>query len=201
MMLMLPAFNNGATIPNEYAYCIPASKDHRQMGKNRNPEMRWSDLPADTQSLAIIVVDPDVPKVRDNVNKEGATLPKSLPRMDFYHMVLVDIPTTLNGIKAGQDSDGVTSQGKKPGPTPYGVRGVNDYSGQNGGYDGPCPPWNDELLHHYHFRLYALDVKSLGLTGNFDGRAAIASMQGHILKQSEWVGTYSLNPQVKPHSP
>lgn len=196
MLLTLPAFANGATIPNEYAYCISASKDHQQMGKNRNPQMIWTDLPVGTQSLALIVIDPDVPKIRDNANKPGATLAKDLPRMDFYHMVLVDIPPTRTELKAGEDSDGITPQGKKYGPTAYGVRGVNDYSTHNGGYDGPCPPWNDELLHHYHFRLYALDVKTLGLTGNFDGRQALAAMQGHILQQSEWIGTYTLNPNV-----
>ena len=29
------------------------------------------------------------------------------------------------------------------------------------GYDGPCPPWNDELVHRYVFTLYALDVPRL----------------------------------------
>ena len=57
--------------------------------------------------------------------------------------------------------------------------GVNNYTdwfagdeqmaGDYGGYDGPCPPWNDELLHHYRFTLYALDVPSLGLPGAFGG--------------------------------
>jgi Raf kinase inhibitor-like YbhB/YbcL family protein len=193
MLFDLPAFANGSTIPQQYAYCIPdVGKEHKQMGQNFNPEMRWSDLPQGTQSLAILVVDPDVPQNKQDVNQEGKTLSKNLPRQDFFHMVLVDIPTSLSEIKEGQDSNGVTPQGKKPGPTPYGVRGVNDYSRNNGGYDGPCPPWNDELVHHYHFHLYALDVKTLGLAGNFDGRVARTAIKGHILAEKEWVGTYSL---------
>ena len=34
----------------------------------------------------------------------------------------------------------------------------NDMRGDYHGYDGPCPPWNDGILHHYVFTLYALDV-------------------------------------------
>lgn len=193
MMLTLPAFTNGGAIPAEYAYCIPSNgKNRKQMGKNLNPEMRWSDLPEGTQSLAIIMVDTDVPQNKENANKEGVTLTKDMARENFYHFVLVDIPVSLSSIKEGQDSHGVVPQGKKPGLTDYGIRGINDYSHNNGGYDGPCPPWNDELIHHYHFYLYALDVKSLGLTGHFDGRQALSAIKKHILAQSEWVGTYSL---------
>ena len=42
-----------------------------------------------------------------------------------------------------------------------------DMSGTWFGYDGPCPPWNDELAHHYEFTVRALDVPTLGLTGAF----------------------------------
>jgi len=206
MKLEIPSFANGAFIPQEYAFCIPAQKNHVQMGKNKNPHLKWSGVPAAAKTLVVICVDPDVPSVGDNVNKEGVTVAKSLPRVDFYHWILVDIPTSIHEIKSGQDSDGITAHGKKPGPTAYGVRGINDYTnwfasdkdmnGQYGGYDGPCPPWNDELLHHYHFRLYALDVATLGLHGNFNGKDVMDAMKGHILAQSEWVGTYSLNPKV-----
>ncbi len=206
MKLEIPSFAKDAFIPEEYAFCIPATKDHVQSGKNRNPHLKWSNVPAEAKSLAIICVDPNVPSVGDNVNKEGVTVSKDLSRVDFYHWVLVDMPTSLHEIKAGQDANGVTPHGKKPGATDYGVRGINDYThwfagdkkmdGQYGGYDGPCPPWNDEVLHHYHFKLFALDVKTLGLQGNFDGKAAVAAMKGHILAESEWVGTYSLNPKV-----
>ena len=74
--------------------------------------------------------------------------------------------------------------------------GDADMGGDYGGYDGPCPPWNDSILHHYHFRLYALDVDSLGLEGRFGGPEALAAMEGHILDQTEVVGTYTLNPDV-----
>ena len=59
---------------------------------------------------------------------------------------------------------------------PLGARqGVNSYtswfasdhdmSGDYFGYDGPCPPWNDALVHRYVFTLYALDVATLACKG------------------------------------
>lgn len=64
------------------------------------------------------------------------------------------------------------------------------------GYDGPCPPWNDERLHHYLFRLYALDVPRLALAGRFTGRQALDAIHGHILDEARLVVAYSLNPAL-----
>lgn len=58
-------------------------------------------------------------------------------------------------------------------------------------------PWNDRLLHHYHFTVYALDVDRLALEGPFTGADARAAMQGHVLAQATHVGTYSMNPDVR----
>ena len=68
--------------------------------------------------------------------------------------------------------------------------------GDYAGYDGPCPPWNDERLHHYRFTLYALDVPTLGLSSAFGGPEALAAMEGHVLAESSWTGTYTLNPSL-----
>jgi phosphatidylethanolamine-binding protein (PEBP) family uncharacterized protein len=62
------------------------------------------------------------------------------------------------------------------------------------GYDGPCPPWNDERVHHYHFRVSALDVATLGLAPGFTLTQLREAMDGHVLACAVWVGTYSLNP-------
>jgi Raf kinase inhibitor-like YbhB/YbcL family protein len=64
------------------------------------------------------------------------------------------------------------------------------------GYDGPCPPWNDEILHHYVFTLYALDVARCAVEGRFTGADARAAIAGHVLAEAKLTGTYSLNPAL-----
>ncbi len=190
----------GGVIPPVHAYCAPAAQGHVKDGPNRSPAIRWSKGPAGTASYAIVLVDPDVPSVFDTANKEGQTIPATLKRRDFYHWLLVDIPATVTGLPEGAES---SSHAAKPvGPAKYGLRGANDYGvlgivkGPTGGYDGPCPPWNDAIAHHYHFGVYALAVKSLGLTGAFTGPDVVKAMQGHILARGEVIGVYSLNPGV-----
>ena len=206
MKLTIPSFADNAPIPGEFAFCIPADEGHVTFAPNRSPHLRWSGVPAGAQSLAVIVVDPDVPSVPDDVNQEGRSVPHDLPLVDFYHWVLVDIPAGMDELRAGIDSDGVTAGGKAPGATDHGTRGINNYTdwfagdeqmgGDYAGYDGPCPPWNDERLHHYRFTLYALDVPTLGLSGSFGGPEALAAMEGHVLAESSWTGTYTLNPAL-----
>ncbi|MBS0352156.1 MAG: YbhB/YbcL family Raf kinase inhibitor-like protein [Proteobacteria bacterium] len=186
----LPGFPNNGTIPVEYALCIADPINHTKPGKNINPEMDWSQLPKGTQSLAIMIFDSDSPVL--GKDQKGDNIPENAPRKNFYHFVLVDIPTSLNKIEQGQDSNTDSDQNKQPGPKPYGVRGLNDF--QHGGYDGPCPPWNDLKVHQYHFHLYALDVKSLNLPSNFTGETALAAIKGHVLGESEWIGLYTISP-------
>src|ERR1700688_2015856 len=136
----------GEAIPGQYAFCVPAPQGHVTFGANKNPKLSWSGAPKGTKSYAVIVVDPDVPSLPTNVNKEGKTIPKGLKRVPFYHWVLVDIPATASAIDEGADSDKVTRHGKPPGPAPIGLRGINDYTkwfasdaamkGNYGGYDG-----------------------------------------------------------------
>ena len=199
MMLTITAFENGSPIPEQYAYCKFDPESHVAHGSNKNPKIVWSDLPDGTKSLVLICVDDKVPSVFSDANKEDVMIPKDLSRIDFYHWVLIDINPLLGEIKEGEDSDGVVANGKMPGKKPYGVTGINSYSNGNkyGGYDGPCPPWNDELIHEYHFRLYALDVPTLKLNGNFTGPDVLKAMKGHVLSSAEWIGTYTLNPKLR----
>ena len=76
------------------------------------------------------------------------------------------------------------------------LAGDNDMRGDYYGYDGPCPPWNDELPHRYVFTLYALDVERLPVKGRFNGPDVRAALQGHILAEASFTGIYSLNPAV-----
>ena len=208
MKLTSKSFADRGGMPVEFAFCAPDAKTHCTLGKNRNTQLAWSDLPAGTKSLALICHDPDVPSKPDDVNQEGRTISARLTRVDFYHWVLVDLDPASGPINAGEFSDGVTPRGKNGPNGPRGARqGVNDYtmwfasdkdmSGDYFGYDGPCPPWNDEIPHHYVFTLYALDVAKCGVSGTFKGPDVIAAIRGHVLGQAALTGVYSLNPKVK----
>jgi Raf kinase inhibitor-like YbhB/YbcL family protein len=200
LSVKLDGIEDGKPIAEKFAFCAPDSKSHSKDGGNISPAISWWGAPSETKSFAVIVVDRDVPASFDNANKEGKTIPADAPRQDFYHWVLVDIPGNVTKLAEGVDSPGMTPGGKSPGKREYGIVGQNDYAtfsmGKGGGYDGPCPPWNDERLHRYHFMVYALDTESLGLSGNFTGQQAIAAMQGHVLATGGTVGTYTQNPEL-----
>ena len=143
-------------------------------------------------------------------------MPLDLPRVEFHHWVVADLPASVTEIAEGSHSSGITPKGKAPGPTPDGgVQGINDYTswfagdpdmgGDYGGFDGPCPPWNDERVHAYRFVVYALDVESLGLSGSFTGGQLREAIAGHVLASAELTGLYTLNPTTPagaaaPHS-
>jgi hypothetical protein len=207
MRLTTTAFADNGAIPAEFAFCAIDPATHATLSRNLSPDFAWSGLPPGTKSLALLCHDPDVPSRGDDVNKEGRVVPASLPRVDFFHWVLVDLPADTPALARGEFSEGVTGRGK-PGPLgPRGARqGVNDYTGWFAGdkdmagnyfgYDGPCPPWNDEIPHRYVFTLYALDVPRLAVDGAFAGADVRKAMLGHVLAQASITGRYTLNPAV-----
>ncbi len=207
MKLASPVLRDQQPIAADYAFGVVDPEQHVALGPNANPPLTWSDLPPGTRSLALICHDRDVPTQADDVNQEGRQVPAELPRADFFHWILVDLPPEPAQILEGEFSQGVTPGGK-PGPTgPRGVRqGVNNYrewfagdpamAGDYFGYDGPCPPWNDSIVHHYVFTLYALDVDRCPVEGAFTGPEAVAALAGHVLDQASFTVTYSLNPAV-----
>jgi len=205
---MSSSFGHLTRIPEEFAFGVPDAAQHLRLGRNRNPHLYWSGVPAGTKSLVLLCVDTDVPTRADDVNQEGRVVPASLPRADFYHWVMVDIPVTVHEIAAGACSDGIVPRGKPSPAGPAGARqGLNDYTlwfagdaemaGQYLGYEGPCPPWNDELLHHYHFVLYAIDLGRCPVDAAFTGQQVRAAIAGHVLAEARLTGTYSLNPAVR----
>ena len=208
MKLTSSSFDDGGVIPAEYAFCAPDPAKHATLSKNLNPQLSWLEVPMGTKSFAIVCHDPDVPSKGDDVNKEGRTVPRSLARVDFYHGVVVDLPAAMVGVNAGEFSSAVTPRGKKGPAAPHGARqGLNDYTGwfagdkdmagDYHGYDGPCPPWNDEMPHRYVFTVYALGVERLPLSGAFGGKDVRRAVQGHVLAQASITGRYTLNPAVK----
>lgn len=207
MILSSSSLTDGQKIPEELAFCTPDPVHRVCLGQNRNPQLAWSEVPEGTQSFALICHDPDVPSQGDDVNQEGRTVPAALPRVDFFHWVLFDLPAELCEIQAGEFSDDVVPRGR-PGPqAPHGARhGINDYTnwfagdgdmrGDYYGYDGPCPPWNDEIPHRYVFTLYALDIAKLPQEGRLTGQQVRDAIKGHVLAEASLTGVYSLNPAV-----
>ena len=207
MKLESHSLRDNQSIAPGFAFGVSDPVQHCVLSSNRNPHLRWSEMPAGTKSFAVICHDPDVPSKGDDVNQEGRSVPASLPRVDFFHWILVDLPSSVTEIRAGEFSSGVTQRGK-PGPqTHHGARhGINDYTGWFAGdpdmrgdyygYDGPCPPWNDELRHRYVFTVFALDLARLPIEGQFNGAQAREAMRGHILAEASITGLYTLNPKV-----
>ncbi len=206
MELTSKTLRAGEPIPAAHAMGVPGPTGPVP-GPNRSPHLAWSKAPAGTLSFALICVDVDVPSKADDVNKSDRTVPYDLPRTDFYHWVLVDIPKSLNELAEGLDADGLVAKGKPAERRPYGLRGLNDYTawfagdadmaGHYAGYDGPWPPFNDERRHRYRFQLYALDVESLGLSGHFAGPDVRRAMKGRILAEAQIETTYALNPNAR----
>jgi hypothetical protein len=208
MKIWSNTFKDGARIPDRCAFGKPNPDTHVELSDNKNPHLAWSDLPSGTKSLVLICHDSDVPSRPDNVNKEGVTVPAALPRVDFYHWVLIDLAPGGSPVAEGEFSNGITPKGKSGPAGPRGTRqGVNNYTqwfagdenmaGDYFGYDGPCPPWNDEILHHYHFTLYATDLPRCPVEGSFTGPDVLAALNGHIVGRASIVGTYAINPDAK----
>ncbi|MDI9243685.1 YbhB/YbcL family Raf kinase inhibitor-like protein [Marinobacter sp. CHS3-4] len=205
MKLTVQGVEEGKPVPEHFAFGVYNEEDHMSFGPNKNPEMTWEGAPEGTKSFVVMMFDPDVPSVADDVNQEGKTVSKDIPRVDFFHWLLVDVPATTSCIPEGEDSDGVIPKGKDQ-DGPIGRRGINNYTqflagnpdmaGTYAGYDGPCPPWNDEIMHHYHYEIHALDVEKLDVSGEFDGAAVREAMKGHVLASDRVTGTYTLNPDL-----
>ena len=135
-------------------------------GDDLAPPLSWGGVPDRTRSLALIVDDPDAPD-------------PAAPKMTWVHWVLFDIAPDASEIPEG---------GR---PLPDGTReGSNDW--HRTGYGGPCPPVG---RHRYFFKLYALDSLLPDLRKPTKAELERA-MQGHVLAQTQLVGTYQKQ-QVK----
>lgn len=208
MRLNSNTWSDGGLIPERCAAgCRDASTGSVGFSDNHNPHLAWAEVPAETRSLVLICHDPDVPSRGDDVNQSDREVPADLPRVDFFHWVLVDLPPTLSLIHEGEFSNGFTARGKAGPDTLHGARqGLNDYtgwfagdaamSGQYFGYDGPFPPFNDSIVHRYVFTLYALDVARCPVDGIFTGQQVRDAIAGHVLAQAVHTGRYALNPRL-----
>jgi Raf kinase inhibitor-like YbhB/YbcL family protein len=205
MQLRSDNFQHGKPIPSTFAFGKPGSP--MALSDNHSPHLAWKDAPEGTRSFVLSCIDTDVPSAGDDVNQAGRVVPADLPRVEFAHWLMANIPAECTELSAGACSDGITPRGKQePFGPPGSVQGVNDYTGWFAGdadmggtylgYDGPCPPWNDSLVHHYHFRVFALDVQTLPLKPGFTLAELRGAIAGHVLAEAVLTGTYSLNPAV-----
>ncbi|MCB1785852.1 MAG: YbhB/YbcL family Raf kinase inhibitor-like protein [Gammaproteobacteria bacterium] len=153
LVLCSDAFVDGGAIP----------RIHTCEGDDIAPALAWSGLPAETQSLVLIVDDPDAPD-------------PAAPRMTWVHWVLYNIPPGAGGL-----AEGVTAQGLPPGTE----QGLNDW--KRTGYGGPCPPIG---RHRYFHKLYALDTVLADLRHPTKPQVE-AAMRGHIIAEAQLVGTYA----------
>ena len=132
-------------------------------GEDLSPPLQWREALAGTQSFALVMDDPDAPP--------GTWVP----------WVIYNLPATSvslpEGVAKSQEGPDGSMQGL--------VWGVDTFS--RIGYYGPCPPPGKP--HHYYFTLYALHaplhLPPKATKPQLDGR-----MQGHILGQAVWMGTY-----------
>jgi len=93
----------------------------------------------------------------------------------WTHWLLYDIPPSAHSLP----------QGVKPGQA--GLSGVNDFGKL--GYGGPCPP-KGHGPHRYFFRLYAVDVPSLGLKAGANRSQLDRALAGHVLADAQYMGHY-----------
>lgn len=198
LQVTVRGFESGDAIPEKFARCVARSDNKSADGDNISPEISWNPGPEGTQSYAIIVVDRDALQKIDDRNVEGKKIVDYVPRQNFYHWMLVNIPANIYSIP---EKDGRNKN--------YGDQLVNDFlkltntkpTAQNKlkftGYDGPCPPWNDERVHNYHFKVYALSTR-FNIGEENQGDDIVRKIAPYVLATGEVVGTYTLNPDYLP---
>ncbi len=129
-------------------------------GESESPALTWSGVPAAAKVMALIVRDPDA------------------PMGSYVHWVIYNLPASATGLSAAVPATATIDNGA--------VQGINGRG--KIGYQGMCPPPGP--AHHYHFRLYALDVK-LKLGPGASADEVERAIKGHTLASTELVGTFA----------
>jgi Raf kinase inhibitor-like YbhB/YbcL family protein len=160
MKISSSAFDEGKTIDAKYTV----------EGQDISPPLAWSDVPAGTQSFALICDDPDAPS------------PKRPADEPWVHWVLYNIPGDCGELPEalGRAPELETVPGAK--------HGVNSWPSENLGYRGPAPPPGSGK-HRYFFHLYALDTM-LDLAPGATKKQLVDAMAGHTLAEAKVFGIY-----------
>lgn len=157
LTLSSPAFSHNGEIPKLYT-C-----DSRDI----SPPLAWSGLPKGTETLALVVDDPDAPD-------------PAAPTTRFVHWVLYNVPRTVTALPQALTARELPTGAEE---------GLNDWNRR--GYGGPCPPVG---RHRYVWRLFALDVALPDLKSPTRDRL-LEAIEGHVLEQAELIGTYERQPR------
>ena len=146
-----------------FAEGAPIPKKYTGDGQDVSPPLSWSNLPAGTKELALICDDPDAPTAEP-----------------WVHWVIYKIPLDLPGLAEGI---GKAARLKEPAAL---LQGKNSWN--TVGYRGPKPP-PDHRIHHYFFKLYALEAR-LAVEPGLTKATLLEEMSDHVLGQGQLVGTY-----------
>jgi Raf kinase inhibitor-like YbhB/YbcL family protein len=140
----------------------PIPKKYTGEGPDVSPPLRWSGVPAQAKSLVLVVDDPDAPKAEP-----------------WVHWLLYDLPPSVKDLP-----EGVPAKANLDAPAAR--QGKTDFG--RVGYGGPMPP-KGHGVHHYHFKLYALD-QALDLPPGIDKPKLLDAIGPHVIEEGELVGTY-----------
>jgi len=141
----------------------PVPRKYSDDGEDKSPPLAWSDVPAGSRELALIVDDPDAPTPTP-----------------WVHWVLYRMPADLRSLPEGITPSLRVSQ-------PAGLlQGKNSWN--KIGYGGPAPP-KGHGTHRYFFKLYALDAP-ISLDAGATKEALLKAIGGHVLAEGELIGTY-----------
>jgi Raf kinase inhibitor-like YbhB/YbcL family protein len=114
-----PDFSEGEAIPKK------STCDAQDV----SPKLEWNEPPANTESFALIMDDPDA------------------PAGTWVHWVLYDLPADAKELPERVPRQEQLARGARQGRNDFGKIG----------YSGPCPPPGKP--HRYFFKLSALDTK------------------------------------------
>lgn len=102
------------------------------------------------------------------------------PRGTFRHLGVFNIPASWEGL--AESADTINGGGPR--------FAVNDFGMAR--YDGPQPP-KGHGVHHYHFKLAALDVPNLTIPAAAGVEAIWKAACKHTLEEAELVGTFEVH--------
>jgi len=118
IQLTSTAFTHNSPIPTKYT-CD---------GEDASPPLKWTGVPEETKSIALICDDPDA------------------PMKTWVHWVFYGIPPDVTELDEGIPKKAALDDGS--------IQGITDFG--RSGYGGPCPPRGKP--HRYFFKIYALDI-------------------------------------------